>query len=212
MKFKKDYFKSTSRKIEKYNCMRFDADIEFYVTNCTEDQEPAAIRKAVEKFIEELKKNENTEILVDSLEMMLNCNEYDEKCTFNEIRNGGNAYEIEINRGGEKDLFIYLRICEHGDDITQDDIDAAFEEYVVNEFEEEKKAAEKLPKLYRNQPDNAPEVLEMLRSCSHIQFDWRRNHAVFYKHEREIGRAYNIDNMDLQQVARSLGKSYDRTW
>ena len=135
MRFKKEYFKATSRKIEKYNCIRFDADIEFYVTNCTEAQEPAAIRKAVEKFIEELKKNENTEILVDSLEMMLNFNEYDEKCTFNEIRNGGNAYEIEINRGGEKDLFIYLRICEHGDDITQEEIDRVFEEEIIKEFE-----------------------------------------------------------------------------
>lgn len=212
MKFKKDYFAVTTKKIDEYNCIRFDADIEFYVTNCTETQEPAAIRKAVEKFIEELKKNEKTDILVDSLEMMLNCNEYDEKCTFNEIRNGGNAYEIEINRGGEKDLFIYLRICEHGDDITQDDIDAAFEEYVVNEFEEEKKEAEKLPKLYRNQPDNAPEVLEMLKNCKSMMYDWRKNQVIFFKDEGHIlGRAVNADNMDIAVVAHSLGKIYDRT-
>ena len=93
---------------------------------------------------------------------------------------------------------------------TAEEIEQMIADVVEKEYFGEPAAA--VPNLYRNEPDNVPEVREMLRSCSHIQFDWRRNHAVFYKHEREIGRAYNIDNMDLQQVARSLGKSYDRTW
>ena len=202
MRFKKDYFAVTTKKIDNY--FRFDSDIEFYVTNCTEDQEPAAIRKAVEKFVDELKKHGGAEILVDSLEMSLRFDEIGPECTFNEIRNGGNAYEIEINRGGDNDMFIYLRICEHSDDITQNDIDTA--------FEEEKKEAEKLPKLYRNQPDNAPEVLEMLKNCKSMMYDWRKNQVIFFKDEGHIlGRAVNADNMDIAVVARSLGKIYDRT-
>lgn len=93
---------------------------------------------------------------------------------------------------------------------TEEEIENVIAEEVEKEYFGETSAA--VPNLYRNELDNAPEVREMLRSCSHIQFDWRRNHAVFYKCESEIGRAYNIDNMDLQKVARSLGKSYDRTW
>lgn len=93
---------------------------------------------------------------------------------------------------------------------TAEEIEQMIADVVEKEYFGEPAAA--VPNLYRNEPDNVPEVREMLRSCSHIQFDWRRNHAVFYKHEREIGRAVNVDNMDLQKVARSLGKSYDRTW
>lgn len=93
---------------------------------------------------------------------------------------------------------------------TEEEIENVIAEEVEKEYFGETSAA--VPNLYRNELDNAPEVREMLRSCSHIQFDWRRNHAVFYKCEREIGRAVNVDNMDLQKVARSLGKSYDRTW
>lgn len=221
MRFKKDYFAVNTKKIDKYNAIRFDSDIEFYVTNCTEAQEPEAIRKAVEKFVDELKKHGDAEILVDSLEMSLRFDEIGPECTFNEIRNGGNAFEIEINRGGDKDLFIYIRICEHQeapkpetikpfDELTEEEIENMIAEEVEKEYFSEPAAA--VPNLYRNELDNAPEVREMLRSCSHIQFDWRRNQAVFYKCESEIGRAYNIDNMDLQKVARSLGKSYDRTW
>ena len=221
MRFKKDYFAVNTKKIDKYNAIRFDSDIEFYVTNCTEAQEPEAIRKAVEKFVDELKKHGGAEILVDSLEMSLRFDEIGPECTFNEIRNGGNAFEIEINRGGDKDLFIYIRICEHQeapkpetikpfDELTEEEIENMIAEEVEKEYFGEPAAA--VPNLYRNEPDNVPEVREMLRSCSHIQFDWRRNHAVFYKHEREIGRAFNVDNMDLQKMARSLGKSYDRTW
>lgn len=221
MRFKKDYFAVNTKKIDKYNAIRFDSDIEFYVTNCTEAQEPEAIRKAVEKFVDELKKHGDAEILVDSLEMSLRFDEIGPECTFNEIRNGGNAFEIEINRGGDKDLFIYIRICEHQeapkpetikpfDELTEEEIENMIAEEVEKEYFGEPAAA--VPNLYRNELDNAPEVREMLRSCSHIQFDWRRNQAVFYKCESEIGRAYNIDNMDLQKVARSLGKSYDRTW
>lgn len=221
MRFKKDYFAVNTKKIDKYNAIRFDSDIEFYVTNCTEAQEPEAIRKAVEKFVDELKKHGGAEILVDSLEMSLRFDEIGPECTFNEIRNGGNAFEIEINRGGDKDLFIYIRICEHQeapkpetikpfDELTEEEIENMIAEEVEKEYFGEPAAA--VPNLYRNEPDNVPEVREMLRSCSHIQFDWRRNHAVFYKHEREIGRAVNVDNMDLQKMARSLGKSYDRTW
>ena len=51
--------------------------------------------------------------------MNLSCDEFGPECTFNEIRNGGNAYEIEINRYDEKTLSIYIRICEHGDDIKE---------------------------------------------------------------------------------------------
>ena len=115
MRFKEEYFAVITKKIDKYNSIRFDSDIEFYVTNCTEEQEPAALRKALEKFIDELKKHGGADILVDSLEMSLSCNEFGPECTFNEIRNGGNAYEIEINRSGDKDLSIYLRVCEHQD-------------------------------------------------------------------------------------------------
>lgn len=93
---------------------------------------------------------------------------------------------------------------------TAEEIEQMIADVVEKEYFGEPVAA--VPNLYKNEPDNVPEVREMLRSCSHIQFDWRRNHAVFYKHEREIGRAVNVDNMDLQKVARSLGKSYDRTW
>ena len=121
MRFKKDYFAVTTKKIDKYNAIRFDSDIEFYVTNCTESQEPDAIRKALEKFVDELKKHGGAEILVESLEMSLKFDEFGPECTFNEIQNGGNAFEIEINRGGEKDLFIYLRICEHQDVPTEND-------------------------------------------------------------------------------------------
>lgn len=135
MRFKKEYFAVITKIIEKYNCIRFDSDIEYYITNCTEEQEPAAIRKAVEKFIDELKKHGGANILVESLEMSLNCGEFGPECTFNEIKNGGNAYEIEINRYDEKTLSIYIRICEHGDDITQEEIDRVFEEEVKKEFE-----------------------------------------------------------------------------
>ena len=133
MRFKKEYFKVTSRKIEKYNCIRFDADIEFYVTNCTEAQEPDAIRKAVEKFVDELKNHGGADILVESLEMSLRFDEFGPECTFNEIRNGGNAFEIEINRGGDKDLFIYIRICEHQNAPTEDD---THKETTVNQEDE----------------------------------------------------------------------------
>lgn len=123
---------------------------------------------------------------------------------------------FEINENG----VVYPALVEK---IDENIIEVADENYHAPTAEEiENIIAEEVEKeyfgettdhiLYRNEPDNTPEVREMLRGCSHIQYDWRRNHAVFYSHEREIGRAINIDNMDLQKVARSLGKSYDRTW
>lgn len=113
MRFKKDHFAVITKKIDKFNAIRFDADIEFDVTSCTEAQEPDAIRKAAEKFVDELKKHGGAEILVESLEMSLKFDEFGPECTFNEIRNGGNAFEIEINRYDDKSMSIYLRICEH---------------------------------------------------------------------------------------------------
>ena len=115
MKFKKDFLNVEIKPISKYNAIRFDADTSFYITNCTEEQEPEALRKSLEKFVELLRKHGGVEILVESLEMNLNCNEYNTECTFNEIKNGGNAYEIEINRYDDTTLSIYIRICEHQD-------------------------------------------------------------------------------------------------
>ena len=115
MKFKKDFLNVEIKPISKYNAIRFDADTSFYITNCTEEQEPEALRKSLEKFVELLRKHGGVEILVKSLEMNLNCNEYNTECTFNEIKNGGNAYEIEINRYDDTTLSIYIRICEHQD-------------------------------------------------------------------------------------------------
>ena len=93
---------------------------------------------------------------------------------------------------------------------TEEEIDELIVDEIEIEFEEQKNA--ELPKLYRNLTDNAPEVREMLNNCSHIMYDWRRNHALFFKHEGLIGECINADNMDLQKVAASLGKSYSRTW
>lgn len=115
MRFKKDYFAVITKKIDKYSAIRFDSDISFEITNCTEEQEPAAIKKALEKFVDELKKHGGAEILVDSLEMSIKFDEFGPECTFNEIQNGGNAYEIEINRYNDTSLSIYIRICEHQD-------------------------------------------------------------------------------------------------
>ena len=115
MKFKKEFLNVEIKPISKYNAIRFDADTAFYITNCTEEQEPEALRKSLEKFIELLRKHGGVEILVASLEMNLNCNEYNTECTFNEIKNGGNAYEIGINRYDDTTLSIYIRICEHQD-------------------------------------------------------------------------------------------------
>lgn len=136
------------------------------------------------------------------------------------VNDNGNTVQVygafEINENG----VVYPALTEKIDETlievddwnyhapTTEEIENMIAEAIENEYNENFS----VPNLYRNEPDNTKEVREMLRSCSHIQYDWRRNHAVFYKHEREIGRAYNIDNMDLQQVARSLGKSYDRTW
>ena len=134
MRFKKVYFAVTTKKIDKYNAIRFDSDIEFDVTNCTGAQEPDAIRKAVEKFVDELKKRGGAEILVDSLEMSLRFDEIGPECTFNEIRNGGNAFEIEINRYDDKSMSIYLRICEHQNASTEEEpaADQAEEETTEN--------------------------------------------------------------------------------
>lgn len=115
MRIKKEYFAVITKKVDKFNAIRFDSDISFDITNCTEEQEPAAIKKALEKFVDELKKHGGAEILVDSLEMSIKCDEFGPECTFNEIKNGGNAYEIEINRYNDTSLSIYIRICEHQD-------------------------------------------------------------------------------------------------
>ncbi len=131
MRFKKDHFAVITKKIDKFNTIRFDSDIEFDVTNCTEGQEPAAIRKALEKFVDELKKHGGAEILVDSLEMSLRFDEIGPECTFNEIRNGGNAFEIEINRYDDKSMSIYLRICEHQDTPENEPAEETSENYVA---------------------------------------------------------------------------------
>ena len=120
MRFKKEYFEVITKKVDKFNAIRFDSDISFDITNCTEEQEPAAIKKALEKFVDELKKRGGAEILVDSLEMSIKYNEFGPECTFNEIQNGGNAYEIEINRYNDTSLSIYIRICEHQDAPTEE--------------------------------------------------------------------------------------------
>ena len=138
MRFRKEWFCAQTKKIEKDNMpniTRFDADVEFAVVNCTENQESAAIRKAVERFVELLKKRDDMAVLVDTLEMMLNCNEYDQRSNYNEIRNGGGAYEVEIDRYTDTELNIYVRICESCDD--------AQEVEKPKEAEEENQAEEK---------------------------------------------------------------------
>lgn len=172
MRFKKDYFAVNTKKIDKYNAIRFDSDIEFYVTNCTEAQEPDAIRKAVEKFVDELKKHGGAEILVESLEMSLRFDEFGPECTFNEIRNGGNAYEIEINRYDDKSMSIYLRICEHQDAPTEEE---------PAEVQAEEPAAEKPAE----NPTDSAFIAEMVEALEYFKrVLW--NYTDGTRYERDI--------------------------
>lgn len=132
------------------------------------------------------------------------------------VNDNGNTVQVygafEINENGVVYPALTEKIDENLIEVDDWNYHAPTAEEIKSRNEESDENSATIPNLYRNLHDNAVEVREMLLSCSHIQFDWRRNHAVFYKCESEIGRAYNIDNMDLQKVARSLGKSYDRTW
>ena len=132
------------------------------------------------------------------------------------VNDNGNTVQVygafEINENGVVYPALTEKIDENLIEVDDWNYHAPTAEEIKNKNKEFDENSATIPNLYRNLHDNAVEVREMLLRCSHIQYDWRRNHAVFYKCESEIGRAYNIDNMDLQKVARSLGKSYDRTW
>lgn len=132
------------------------------------------------------------------------------------VNDNGNTVQVygafEINENGVVYPALAEKIDENLIEVDDWNYHAPAAEEIKNKNKEFDENTATIPNLYRNLHDNAVEVREMLLRCSHIQYDWRRNHAVFYKCESEIGRAYNIDNMDLQKVARSLGKSYDRTW
>lgn len=179
--------------------------------------------------------------MIDLLDETIRFNCTDEECIFDIIYKDGSEIRIDENNrkykktgiaaivndnGSTVQVFGAFEINENGivypaltEKIDENLIEvddwnyhAPTAEEIKNRNKDSDENSTTIPNLYRNLHDNAVEVREMLLSCSHIQFDWRRNHAVFYKCESEIGRAYNIDNMDLQKVARSLGKSYDRTW
>lgn len=64
-------------------------------------------------------------------------------------------------------------------------------------------------KLYRNEKDNAAEVLEALNKCDTISYNRRKNTFTFYAHEGALLEdVENAEHMDLVKLANALDKRY----
>lgn len=90
-----------------------DYDCEYYVTGVIPGAENVVIKKMLEKVLKSLEKFENSVDIIECLKIMINNDEcYFDAC-YNEMKNGGGAYEIEINDYNDGTMSIYFRIAEH---------------------------------------------------------------------------------------------------
>lgn len=102
---------------ERYGAIQADCDAEYAVKNATDEK--AATKYALEKLLKALETmgTKAAETVADIIRMNLKNDEFTADCNYNEIQNGGNAYEIEINPGfSDNTLWIYIRIAEYMDE------------------------------------------------------------------------------------------------
>lgn len=133
--------KRTYMNIEKktrFNTPVTDCDCEYYVTGVIPGAENVVILKALEKMIKAISNHEGTNDIISVIEMMINNNEFGFNACYNEMKNGGGAYEIEINDYNDGTMSIYIRVAE---------IDHAAEEPAAEDHAAEEKPSRKTIKF-----------------------------------------------------------------
>lgn len=94
----------------RFNAVQVDTDTSYYVKNVTDEK--AAIKYALEKFMKKLETlgTQEARTIIEIIESCLSNDEFTE--SYNNIAEGGNAWEIEINDYNDGTMSIYIRIAE----------------------------------------------------------------------------------------------------